>query len=112
MLVMSTSTSWAILTPWPALALGTLWLTSNAHVRWIVRCQFKEPKLVGHATVGACVLALFALAATLTFATHAITNATFHPLKRFVWVIAILAASPLTLPLYWALHLRNSAQAH
>jgi hypothetical protein len=62
---------------------------------------------MGYVTVGAGVLLLCALAATLTFATEAAGNRAFQPLKRFEWVLASVLGRPLTLPLYWALHPRS-----
>jgi len=104
---MQISSSWALLVPWPAIATAALYTATNSRVRWVVRCQYHSPHLIGYATVATCVLALFAFAATMTFATEAAGNPEFHPLKRFGWVLAIVVGSPLTLPLYWALHIRG-----
>lgn len=105
--LMSISTSWGLLALWPALAATALYVTTNERVRWVVRCQYHYPHLIGYATVAACVLVLFAFAATLTFATEAAGNRAFHPLKRFAWVLAIVLAPPITLPLYWVRHIRG-----
>ncbi len=100
------SRSWAILAAAPALSVAALFLTTNDRIRWLFRCNYGLPHLMGYATVGACIFALFALAATLTFATEAAGNDDFHPLARAAWAFALIGASPLTLPLYWALYLR------
>ena len=104
---MGYSRSWAMLALTPASSVAALFLTSNTQVRWIVRCDYGFPHLMGYATVGACIFALFALAATLTFATEAAGNRDFHPLERALWAFALVIASPLALPLYWALYLRR-----
>ena len=64
--LMSISTSWGLLAPWPALAAAALYVTTNERIRWVVRCQYQYPHLIGYATVAACLLVLFAFAATLT----------------------------------------------
>lgn len=106
---MTPSRSWGLLSALPGLSIAALWLTTNQAFRWQLKCTFQHASWIGPLTVAACALALFAFAATLTFATEAAGNRAFSPLTRFGWVMLLIAASPLSLPLYWSLHLRSPA---
>lgn len=105
--LMSISRSWALVAPWPALAAIVMYVTSNARVRWLLRCQYHRPNLLGYTTLAAGVLVLFAFVATMMFASEAARNPELHPAKRVVWLLAIVIGSPLTVPLYWALHIQR-----
>jgi hypothetical protein len=70
-------------------------------------CTVYRPKWIGPLRVAALVLALFALAATLTIATEAAGDRARHPLQRFGWVLLIVLFAPVAAPVYWARYLRG-----
>jgi len=104
---MSAARTWAVLSAFPPLAALALVLAENDRLDWVVRCTYRLPAIAGYFRVGAMLLALFALAVSLTFVTQAAGTRAFGPWQRFAWALALLVASPLMVPLYWFLYLRS-----
>jgi len=79
-------------------------LSVSDHLGWVVRCRSAFPNLISYGTIA---LSLLALAVTFTFATAAAQNRELEPVKRVVWVVALVLFSPLLAPLYWWFHIRG-----
>ncbi len=103
---MRDSTTWAILAVTPALASLARWLAFDPRVSSVMRLRYHVRHWDGAGQAIATTLLLLALAVTLTFATAVIQNQSLPPGRRFIWVLLLLVASVLTVPLYWAVHLR------
>jgi hypothetical protein len=101
---MTPSKSWGVLAAVPLVCGVALRLSISNHLSWLVRWRSAFPDLISYGTV---VLSLLALAVTFTFATAAAQNRELEPVKRVVWVLALVLFSPLLAPLYWSFHIRG-----
>jgi hypothetical protein len=101
---MTPSKSWGLLAMMPLSCGILLRLSMSDHLRWLVRCRSAFPNLISYGTI---VLSLLALAVTFTFATAAAQNRELEPVKRVIWVLALVLFSPILAPLYWWFHIRG-----
>ncbi|HEY2406397.1 MAG TPA: hypothetical protein VGI10_10365 [Polyangiaceae bacterium] len=104
---MKASRTWRLLAVSPVLAAPLWWFAFDPKVSWKMHNVYRVGLWDRVAHPLAVVVGLFALAATLTFATDAAQNPALPAGRRFILVVWMIVAAPLAVPLYWAVFVRG-----